>query len=223
MNKNEFSIVLIGDSGSGKTSIISKYFNRSFDFVEATNGINLSFKEINLNNNTKIKLNIWDTPGVGILRSMIRFPLKSNCDGIILTYLINKKSSFDNIFEIWINEIEKIIDLKSIPVYLVGNNCDLEDKREVEKKEVENKSKEYNFKFMETSAINNININELFQNISEDIYNKYYKKEENIENEETNQINENNNIIIIQNNKPKKNVFQKVSNFFKKITKHFKK
>ena len=108
MNKNEFTIVLIGDSGSGKTSIISKYFNRSFDFVEATNGINLSFKEINLNNNTKIKLNIWDTPGVGILRSMIRFPLKSNCDGIILTYLINKKSSFDNIFEIWINEIEKI-------------------------------------------------------------------------------------------------------------------
>ena len=176
MNKNEFSIVLIGDSGSGKTSIISKYFNRKFDCVEANVGINVSFQEINLNNNTKIQLKIWDTPGVGILRPMIRFPLKFNCDGIILTYLINSKSSFDNIFEIWINEIEKIIDLKSIPVYLVGNNCDLEDKREVEKKEVENKSKEYNFKFMETSAINNININELFQNISEDIYKKYIEK-----------------------------------------------
>ena len=70
---------------------------------------------------------------------------------------------------------------------------------------------------METSVKNNININELFQNIVEDIYKKYKE-----ENQEINLINENNNnIIIAQNNKPKKNVLQKVSNFFKRITKHF--
>ena len=70
---------------------------------------------------------------------------------------------------------------------------------------------------METSVKNNININELFQNIVEDIYKKYKE-----ENQEINQINENNNnIIIAQNNKPKKSIFKKVSNFFKRITKHF--
>ena len=73
---------------------------------------------------------------------------------------------------------------------------------------------------METCAKNNINLNELFQNIAEDMYKKY--KEENKENQEINQINENNNnIIIAQNNRPKKSVLQKVSNFFKRITKHF--
>jgi len=78
---------------------------------------------------------------------------------------------------------------------------------------------------METSAKNNINLNELFQNIAEDMYKKYKEKEENEEINQINQINQinenNNNIIIAENNRPKKSILQKVSNFFKRITKHF--
>ena len=226
--KSVFTIYLIGPTYTGKTYIIQKYVNHLDKYIfDYTRGIEFEYKTINLDENTKIRLNICDTSGMPYYKRFIFNPIKNRCDGIIFVYSINDKRSFDELFNDFINPIKKIIDLNSIPVYLVGNECLPGEKREIEKEEAENKLKEYeyNFKFMETCAKNNINLNELFQNIAEDMYKKYKEKEENQEINQINQINQinenNNNIIIAQNNKPKKSVLQKVSNFFKRITKHF--
>ena len=225
--KNVFHIYLIGPV-TGKTCIIQKYINNSDKNFLITIGMDFKVKIINLDENTKIKLTIWDTPSAERYRSLVFNFIRNKCDGIIFVYSINQKYSFDALFNGFIVPLKKIIDLNSIPVYLVGNECYPGEKREVEKEEVENKLKEYkynNFKFMEISPKYNINLNELFQNITEDMYKKYKEKEENEEINQINQINQinenNNNIIIAENNRPKKSILQKVSNFFKRITKHF--
>ena len=117
-----------------------------------TVGIDFYCKKIELDNKRKIDLKVFDTAGQEQYRSNAFQIIKTKCNGIIILYSINNKKSFNNVFENWIDQLNNIIDLNSIVIYIVGNKSDLEDEREVEKKEVEKISKEYNFKIMETSA-----------------------------------------------------------------------
>ena len=211
-DKKSFRVLIFGDCGTGKTQIISKYLN-----IYDVRMHQPYPKEIKLDNNETIKLNLIDTNGQEKYRN-IHFYLLDNCDGIIILYSIDEQDTFNSVFESWIKGIKNRIDyLNSIPIYIVGNKCDLIWERKVSEEEAENKSKEYNFKYMEISIKNNININKLFKNISEDIYEKYCKEK----NLNMKKIPENNLVITNKNNKPKKNVLQKISNFFKKLTKHF--
>ena len=210
--KKSFKVLIFGDIGTGKSQIISKYLNTS----DITMHLPYS-KKIKLDNNETIELNLIDTNGQENYRNF-HFYLLKNCDGIIILYSIDHKYTFDSVFESWVKGIKnKIDDLNSIPIYIVGNKCDLIWEREVSEEEAENKSKEYNFKYMEISIKNNYNIDNLFKNISEDIYEKYCKEK----NLNMKKIPESNFVITNKNNKPKKNVLQKISNFFKKLTKHF--
>ena len=222
----KYSVFFLGDSQTGKTTIISKYFDLPIDYNCQISTIRIDYykKTIEVNNKTKIDLKIYDTAGQEQYRSNAFQIIKTKCNGIIILYSINSKKSFNNVFEYWIDQLNNIIDLTSIPIYIVGNKCDLKDEREVEKEEVENKLKEYDFKFMETSAKKNINISELFKNISEDIYKKYYKEEK----QEINNISSKNSLSkpfeVVNIKKPKRNIFSRIFNFIgHKIKKIFKK
>ena len=221
-NHNVVNIFLLGDSKTGKTSILNRFFG--FDFQEtqiATIGIDNYITEIELKDRKKIKIQIYDTAGQEQYRSNAFQLLKTKCEGIVLIYSINDEESFNNLFEYWINELNDFIDFSKYPIYVIGNKCDLDDdERLISYEQGEQASSKYKFKFMETSAKTNMNIKELFTNISQDIYDLSYTTTENNEIKKKNVSNS----FPIVNQPRKKSLFMKIFNYIgKKIKNLFKK
>jgi len=203
-NKNTIKLFLIGDTLTGKTSIIKSLLN--FPFFEktlATIGFDNYITQIELKNKKTIKLQIFDTAGQEKYRSLALQLLKTKCEGIILIYSIENENSFENLFEYWINELNNIIDISNYPIYLVGNKNDLKDERLIKFEEGQKKANEFNIKFMETSAKTGYNIKQLFTNITQDIYDSFYL----LENNEIKKRTESTNIEISIDDKPKKKCF----------------
>ena len=119
--------------------------------------------------NTSIKLQIWDTAGEERYRSITSAYYKGS-KGCFIVYDITNPQSFEDIQK-WYEEIKRSGD-KGVSIILVGNKCDLENERKISTEAGKNKAKEMNCPFYETSALNNIMIEEVFKSICEDIFNK---------------------------------------------------
>ena len=99
-------VVLIGESGVGKTSIISRFINDSFSSVlMATTGASFATKMLEINNKS-IKYEIWDTAGQERYRSLAKVFYK-NAAACILVYDITRRNTFDELKKIWINELKE--------------------------------------------------------------------------------------------------------------------
>jgi len=100
-------VVLIGESGVGKTSIIERYDSNTFEYVkQPTPGAQYKAKNIFLEEfKTDIKLQIWDTAGIEKYRALTRIFYKKT-NAIILVYDITKKSSFEKLKEYWIPDLK---------------------------------------------------------------------------------------------------------------------
>ncbi len=176
-NEMIFKIILIGDAGSGKTNILSKYITNEFQIEsKPTIGVELSCKTFTINNDT-INAQFWDTAGEERYKSMTAAYYKGAL-GALVVYDITKKVSFESIDK-WIYDLKNAAD-KKISIVLIGNKTDLEEKREVSKKEGEMKAKEYNIAFMETSALNGNNIKLAFDKLVEEVYNNFHKEFESV-------------------------------------------
>ena len=180
MAKNEImlKIITLGDSGVGKTSIIRRFANDVFDENSlSTVGVGFAFKEFTLKNKKKIKLKLIDTAGQEKFKSLAKTYFK-NADGVLFVYSFEIKDSFNNLKD-WIESFNSIHSGKDyIPMMLVGNKSDLEEKDEVEKntKLVGDFLKEFNgLKYFKTSAKDNISINELFSDLAEQMYENFGK------------------------------------------------
>ena len=162
-----FKIVLIGDSSVGKTNILSKYISDEYDpDTQATIGVELSTKNYTFDNN-EVKVQIWDTAGQEKYRSITSSYYKG-AHGCLLVYDITRKVTFENIDK-WLAEI-KLSSNNEINMVLIGNKCDLEDKREVSIEEAQNKAKLLNMAFMETSALNGTNVEKAFNELVNNVY-----------------------------------------------------
>ena len=157
-----YKIILIGDSFVGKTSLIIRFCDNKYEASGiATIGIDTKTKYVK-RKDKKIELQIWDTAGQERFRSLS----KSCCnamDGIIFVYDMGNKETFKNI-KTWYNNLKDIVDFKKVGVVLVGNKCDIE-KPEVEQDVAEDFSNKHNMAFIEASAKNNINVNEIFTSL----------------------------------------------------------
>ena len=171
--KNEkltFKIITIGDANVGKTSIIRRYIYNVFNEITmSTIGLTFGFKEIILKNGEKIKLKLVDTAGQEKYNSLSKSYFK-NVDGVLFIFAFNKLESFQNI-EKWIHLFEESNNDTNLPKYLIGNKNDLE--KEVDKDLIDNFIEKYNYKFEECSALNNDNIDHIFQDIGEVLYQQY--------------------------------------------------
>ena len=100
-------VVLIGESGVGKTSIISRYVSNTFKSqLMATPGANFVTKNVLLEDeNQSIKYEIWDTAGQEKYRSLAKVFYK-NAKVIVLVYDITRKTSFDELKNYWVSEIK---------------------------------------------------------------------------------------------------------------------
>ena len=173
-----FKIILIGNSGVGKTSLTLKATKNIFNLnYNATVGFEFSTFIVKVDNYI-IKLQIWDTCGQEIYRGLITNFYK-NCSLAIIVYSIDNRDSFNDIDD-WIKEL-KINSKPDAKIFLIGNKTDLEENRKVEFNEGEEIKKNYNFDyFNEASAKSGINTKELFIKaallLCED-YKKFNKKE----------------------------------------------
>lgn len=158
--KKPYKVVIIGDSNVGKTCIIERFINNSFDITKPTIGAMHYEKKIN-----DVNLDIWDTAGQERFRSMIPMYYKGT-KSIIVVYDITDSATFEGAKK-WINEISQNVSNASI--VLVGNKCDLDDKRKITKEMGQLFAKENGYDFLETSAKDNININALFEVVSQKV------------------------------------------------------
>ena len=168
-----FKILIIGDSTTGKTNILSKYLHNKFDKAsKATIGVEL-FRKIFTIKNDKVEAQIWDTAGQERYRSVTKAYYKGAL-GALIVYDITKKETFGNI-DNWIADIRNSAD-KKVSIILVGNKNDLEQEREVSKDSGEMKARQFGFAYMETSALNGTNIELAFQTLIEEVYKRHHKE-----------------------------------------------
>ena len=156
--KLSLKILLIGDSQVGKTSLLLKYTEHVFPEEHiATIGVEYKDKFI-LKDNYNIRLQIWDTAGQERFHSITK-NIYRNANGVLFVYDITNQESFGNIKN-WIKDLQNVgNDIKGV---IIGNKLDLEQKRDVSKEDLEEIGKKNQMPFLETSAKQNINVNEGF-------------------------------------------------------------
>ena len=154
-----FKIVIIGDSGVGKSSLLLRFVDDIFteSFI-STIGVDFKIRTVEINGKV-IKLQLWDTGGQERFR-VITSTYYRNAHGIILVYDISDLESFTRIRS-WIAEVEKYAG-PNIPMIIIGNKSDLESKRLVSKEEAANLAKNYNCQHFETSAKNDSGVETAF-------------------------------------------------------------
>lgn len=164
-----YKMIIIGDSGVGKSNIMTRYVKNEFrNDTKSTVGVEFGSKKITVGG-IDTKLQIWDTAGQERYRSITSSYYKGS-KGCFIVYDITNESSFQNV-EKWFEETKRTAE-KNLSVVLVGNKSDLEGERKVTKEMGEEKAKNLECPFFETSALSNINIDSIFQAMAENIYEK---------------------------------------------------
>ena len=149
-------LVVVGDSGVGKTSYLLRYIRGEYDpEMQPTLGVEFLTKEITAMNR-KIQVQLWDTAGQELFRSVTRGYYRGSF-GAFLFFAITNRESFKNI-EQWIYDVQNSARPKVVLI-LIGNKKDMEAKREVQTEEALNFANLHQMPYFETSAKMNFGIN----------------------------------------------------------------
>ncbi|XP_034539568.1 ras-related protein Rab-6A isoform X2 [Notolabrus celidotus] len=162
----KFKLVFLGEQSVGKTSLITRFMYDSFDNTyQATIGIDFLSKTMYLEDRTapQIRLQLWDTAGQERFRSLIPSYIRDSAAAVVV-YDITNVNSFQQTTK-WIDDVrtERGSD---VIIMLVGNKTDLADKRQITTEEGEQRAKEMNVLFIETSAKTGYNVKQLFRRVA---------------------------------------------------------
>ncbi|KAM9294696.1 ras-related protein Rab-13 [Gastrophryne carolinensis] len=161
-----FKLLLIGDSGVGKTCLIVRFSEDSFNSTYiSTIGIDFKIRTTEIQGK-KIKLQVWDTAGQERFKT-ITTAYYRGAMGIILVYDITDERSFENI-QNWMKSIKENA-AAGVQRMLLGNKCDMESRRKVPRERGEKLAKEHGIRFFETSAKSSQNVDEAFNALATDI------------------------------------------------------
>jgi len=162
-----FKVVLIGDSGVGKSNLLSRFTRNEFNLdSKSTIGVEFATRTLSIDDKT-IKAQIWDTAGQERYRA-ITSAYYRGAVGALLVYDIAKHSTYVNVTR-WLKELRDHADANII-VMLVGNKSDLKHLRAVPTEEAKAFAAENDLSFIETSALDASNVESAFQTILADIY-----------------------------------------------------
>jgi len=162
-----FKVVLIGDSGVGKSNLLSRFTRNEFNLEsKSTIGVEFATRSITVEGKT-IKAQIWDTAGQERYRA-ITAAYYRGAVGALLVYDIAKHTTYENV-ERWLKELRDHAD-NNIVIMLVGNKSDLRHLRAVPTEEARGYAERNNLSFIETSALDSTNVETAFQNILTEIY-----------------------------------------------------
>ena len=164
-------VILTGDSGVGKTNILSQFVRNQFNPDSMTTiGVEFATKTVHVSTGKTVKAQIWDTAGQERYRAITSAYYKG-AKGAILMYDITSTNSFTSLNK-WIKEIRDNTE-SNIPILLVGNKIDLKDRRSISIEEGKNFAEREQLLFMETSALEAINVQEAFTQLLSFILDKY--------------------------------------------------
>jgi len=162
-----FKIVLIGDSGVGKSNLLSRFTRNEFNLeTKSTIGVEFATRTIVVDQKT-LKAQIWDTAGQERYRA-ITAAYYRGAVGALLVYDIAKHATYVNVTR-WLKELRDHAD-SNIVIMLVGNKSDLKHLRAVPTEEAKAFATENGLSFIETSALDASNVESAFQTILTDIF-----------------------------------------------------
>ena len=162
-----FKIVLIGDSGVGKSNLLSRFTTNEFNIEsKSTIGVEFATRTIEVEGK-KIKAQIWDTAGQERYRA-ITSAYYRGAVGALIVYDISKSSTYENCNH-WLAELKENAD-DNVAVGLIGNKSDLAHLRAVPTEEAKNFALENQLLFTETSALNSENVDLAFRELITAIY-----------------------------------------------------
>jgi len=175
----DIKLILLGDISVGKSSIIGRYIDNSFsDDYQCTLQVEMKTKIIDIDLDTKVKMNIWDTVGQEKFRNLTKQYYR-NCQGAIIVFDLTRKDSFDGVQK-WIDDLEDYD--ANIPILIVGNKSDLIKEREVNNDDIEMLVKN-KYKYYDVSAKNGSNISLAFDKIRSEMIEDIKRKEKKEEKE----------------------------------------
>ncbi|KAL7598799.1 ras-related protein Rab2BV [Lactuca sativa] len=168
-----FKIVLIGDSGVGKSNILSRFTRNEFCLEsKSTIGVEFATRTIEVDGKT-IKAQIWDTAGQERYRA-ITSAYYRGAVGALLVYDITKRPTFGNL-QRWLRELREHAD-GNIVLMLAGNKSDLNHLRSVAEEDGQCLAEKEGLSFLETSALESYNIEKAFHTLLTDVYRIVSKK-----------------------------------------------
>ncbi|XP_031494856.1 ras-related protein RABA2a-like [Nymphaea colorata] len=162
-----FKLVLVGDSGVGKSNILSRFTRNEFSLdSKSTIGVEFATRTIQVDGKV-IKAQIWDTAGQERYRA-ITSAYYRGAVGALLVYDITKPSTFENVGR-WLKELREHADA-NIVIMLIGNKSDLHHLRAVSMDDGQNYAQKEVLSFLETSALDSTNVDKAFQTILSEIH-----------------------------------------------------
>jgi len=161
-----FKLLLIGDTSVGKSSLLLRFTEDTFNstFI-STIGIDFKVKTVDIDGE-RVKLQVWDTAGQERFRTITTAYYRT-AQGIILTYDVTNPDSFANL-KMWAKAIDQHA-AKNVYRILVGNKCDLVDKRQISIEKGRELANEFGIPFFETSAKDATSVEEAFLTLARDI------------------------------------------------------
>jgi len=160
---HQFKLLLIGDSGVGKSSLLLRFTDDLFEELSPTIGVDFKVKVLTVNRK-KVKLTIWDTAGQERFRTLTASYYRG-AHGIILVYDVSRRETFDNLKEIWLREVEMYSGGGSVVKMLVANKVDMET-RGVSKEEGQELARSLGTIFFECSAKTKVGVQNAFEELN---------------------------------------------------------
>lgn len=165
-----FKIVLIGDSGVGKTNLLSQLTRKEFSSeTKATIGVEFATKTFKIDN-AVIKAQIWDTAGQERYRAITSAYYRGTL-GALIVYDITRKSTLSNATKHWLTQLKEYSG-EHIEIILIGNKTDLEDERTISVACGNDAAKSNNLNILETSALDGNNVEKAFNELIKVVYKK---------------------------------------------------
>jgi len=164
-----FKLIVIGDAATGKSCLLHRFTDGKFKGDSThTIGVEFGSKLLEMSGRT-IKLQIWDTAGQERFRSVTRSYYRGAA-ACVLVYDITSRDSYSHL-NAWLNDARALATTQ-LMVVLVGNKSDLQEARQVSYQEAANYAQENDLTFMETSAKNGDNVDDVFDKIARTILHK---------------------------------------------------
>jgi len=161
-----FKLVLIGDSGVGKSCLLLRFADDNFtDSYISTIGVDFRFRTITIDKKT-VKLQIWDTAGQERFRT-ITSAYYRGADGIIMVYDVTSSESFDHVEE-WLSEVDRYANENTCKL-LIGNKADLIDDKQVSEETAQKFAEKLRISFLETSAKTSTNVESAFLTMAKEL------------------------------------------------------
>ncbi|KAB8957772.1 hypothetical protein FH972_026860 [Carpinus fangiana] len=159
-----FKILLIGDSGVGKSSLLVSFISNSVEDLSPTIGVDFKIKLLTVGGQ-KLKLTIWDTAGQERFRTLTSSYYRG-AQGIILVYDVTRRDTFTNLSDVWAKEVELYSTNQDCVKMLVGNKVDIDSERVVSREEGIALAKELGCLLLECSAKTRENVEQCFEELA---------------------------------------------------------